>query len=69
MNLAIIQGTQKLKTLAIANIYAALAGFAISVPLYYFFGTKSIVLSLVLAAFSLFLITEYYFRKNNFVDK
>lgn len=69
VNLAIIQGTQKLKTLAIANIYAALAGFAISVPLYYFFGTKSIVLSLVLAAFSLFLITEYYFRKNNFVDK
>lgn len=69
VNLAIIQGVQKLKVLAQANICAALISFVVSVPLYYYYGTKSIVLTLVLSAISLFVITEYLMRKYSIVQK
>lgn len=63
VNLAIIQGSQNLRSLAITNILGALIGFTISVPLYYYLGIKGIVPSIILTGLSLFLITQYNLKK------
>lgn len=68
VNLAIIQGTQNIRTLAVTNIYGALLGFVISVPLYYFFGIKSIVISIILTSIAIALLGEYQVRKLNLTN-
>ncbi len=45
---AVMQGTEHLARLAKAQLYGAIAGFVVSVPLYYFFGLASIVPSILI---------------------
>jgi O-antigen/teichoic acid export membrane protein len=65
INLAIIQGSHNIKLLAKSNILAAIAGLTISIPLFYFMGTKAIALSIVLTALILFLSSNYFLGKTN----
>jgi O-antigen/teichoic acid export membrane protein len=67
VNLAIIQGSHNIKALATANISGSLVGFIISVPLYYFLGTKSIVISIILTAIVLFLISNHVLKSLKYV--
>lgn len=55
--LAILKGVRQLKHLAAISVYNMLAALFISVPIYYFFGQKGIVPSLVLMALAQMLLT------------
>lgn len=55
--LAILKGVRQLKHLASITVYNILAALFISVPIYYFFGQKGIVPSLVLMALAQMLLT------------
>lgn len=62
-NYAILQGTRKLKLLAIANIYGAVAGFLCSLPMFYFFRENGIVWALIFSAISTTIISFYFANK------
>ncbi len=61
--LTIIQGTRRLKDLAKATIYGSLFGLFTSVPLYYYFGVKGIVPSLIIATLTGLLLSWHFSRK------
>lgn len=64
-NNVLLQGFQKLKLLAKSNIIASFFSLLISVPLYYFFGLKGIVPSIIVSSFLLYFITWWYVKKLN----
>ena len=55
--LAILKGVRQLRHLAAISVYNMLAALFISVPIYYFFGSKGIVPSLVLMALAQTILT------------
>lgn len=59
----LLQGGRRLKELAKASVWGSLLGLITSVPLYYFFGMKGIVPSLLITAFTTILLTWFYSRK------
>ena len=61
--MAILKGVRQLKNLASISIYNVLAALVTSVPLYYFFGEKAIVPSLVVMAFTQMALTIWYSYK------
>ena len=61
--MAIITGMRRLRDLAMANIIGSIVGLVTSIPLYYFWGNKGIVPSLVIAALCLFIVTKIYVNK------
>lgn len=60
---ALLQGLQKYKYLAVANILGSSIGLIITVPLYYIWGINAIVPVLLLSYVTSFLCALYYFRK------
>lgn len=60
---AILQGLRKLKQLAKANVLGSFFGLCISIPLYYIFGIKGIVPSLILIAAISVSLSWYYTRE------
>ena len=61
--LALLQGLRKLNHLANATVIGSSLGLCISLLLFYFYGIKGIVPSLILTAASTLLISWYYARK------
>lgn len=61
--LAILKGMRRLRDLAKASIYGSSVGLLVSVPLYYFFGFKGIVPSLIIAAAFAALVAWLYVRR------
>lgn len=59
----LLQGTRRLSYLAKAGIIGSVTSLVITVPLYYFFGTKGVVPAMVLESLSLFLLAFYFARK------
>lgn len=59
----ILQGMQMLKELAKVSVFTAILTVLITVPIYYFFKTKGIVLALIAASFASFVISFIYARK------
>ncbi len=62
-NLAFLQGLRRISSMAKANVLGVLAGFIISVPLYWFFGFKGIVPALLVASAVNLLLSWLYTRK------
>lgn len=60
---ALLQGTRRLKNLAIATITGSLSGLVVGIPLYYFFGTKGIVPSMITLALVTYLTNLHFARK------
>jgi O-antigen/teichoic acid export membrane protein len=60
---AVIQSTRRLKDLAKASVYGSLFGLFTAVPLYYYFGIKGIVPSLIITALTGLLLSWYFSRK------
>ena len=52
---AILQGTRRLKTLARSNLWGTVAGLAVSLPMFRYLGSLSVVLSIVAYAVTAFL--------------
>lgn len=59
----ILQGTRRLKDLARASSIGVTMGLVVSVPLYYLFGIKGIVPTLILQSISSLLLSWYFSRK------
>lgn len=59
----ILQGLRKLKNLATANVLGSFFGLIISLPIYYLFGIKGIVPTLILDSFITLLLTYYFSHK------
>ena len=64
----ILQGTRRLKDLAKASAIGATAVLVVSAPLYYFFGTKGIIPTMILSAV-VALIASWYYSKRIEIDK
>jgi len=63
--IALLQGLQKYKYLAKANIVGNTIGLFITVPLYYFWGIDAIIPVLLLTNVTTFILAIYYARKVN----
>lgn len=59
----VLQGTHRLKDLAKASAIGSTIGLIVSVPLYYWFGVKGIVPTLVLQSLTALLLSWYFSRK------
>ncbi len=62
-DLVILQGLQKLKFLAKANLFGSLIGTLITIPLYYFFENAAIVPGIIIFAISNLIFSRFYARK------
>lgn len=60
--ITLLHGLQKLKQMAKANIIGAVIGLLISIPLYYWFGIKGIVPTMILSTITALLISWKYSR-------
>jgi O-antigen/teichoic acid export membrane protein len=58
--LALLQGFQKLQSLAKANLYGSLVGLVISAPLYYYFRTDAIVPAIIVSALCTLYFSWFY---------
>lgn len=61
--LAILQGLRKLQFLAKSNLYGAISGLLITIPLYYFLGIDGILPAIILTSGFIFLFGLYFSRK------
>jgi O-antigen/teichoic acid export membrane protein len=61
--IAIIQGTRRLKNMAKASAFGSLAGLFTAVPLFYYFGVKGIVPSLIFTALTSLVLSWYFSYK------
>jgi O-antigen/teichoic acid export membrane protein len=62
---AILRGLRRLKDTAKIGFYGSLAGLAVSIPLYYFYGFDGIVPTIILTAVVSLLFSGYYSKKIN----
>lgn len=60
---AILQGMRKLKYLAKSNVLGSLLGLLISIPIYFFFGIRGIVPTLILNTLTSLTLSYYFSRK------
>ncbi len=61
--IAILQGTRRLKEMAKASVFGSLIGLFTAVPLFYFFKVKGIVPSLIITAITSLVLSWYFSRK------
>lgn len=59
----ILQGTRKLRFLARSTAIGSTVGLAVSIPLYYWFGVRGIVPTLMLNSVTMLCLTWYFSRK------
>jgi O-antigen/teichoic acid export membrane protein len=65
---ALLQGMRELKSMAKATVYGSIMGLFTSIPLYYFYGVKGIVPSLIVTSFSSLAISWHYSRQVRIKD-
>lgn len=62
-NIALLQGTRRLKDIAKSTVVGAIIGLFTAIPLFYFYGNKGIVPSLIIAALTVYLTSSYFTKK------
>ena len=67
-HLVLLQGLQKLKFLAKANLLGSFVGTSLSIPLYYFFRLDGIVPGIIIFAIFNLIFSWYYARQINVVE-
>lgn len=65
--LAILQGMRQLKALAKASTIGAVLGLVLSIPLFYVFGEKGIIPSLVVSGFIALILSTLFLKKIRFL--
>lgn len=61
--LAILQGVRKLDYLAKSNLYGAICGLLVTIPLYYFLGIDGILPAIIITSGFLFLFAQWFYRR------
>jgi O-antigen/teichoic acid export membrane protein len=62
-NTSLLQGTHRLKETALSSLTGAVAGLAVSVPLFYYYGVEGIVPALIISALATYAMSRYYASK------
>lgn len=60
---AILQGARRLQDLAKSSVIGSTAGLISAIPLFYFWGTRGIVPSIIITAVTTFLFSYYFIKK------
>ena len=60
---AMLRGTRQIKYLAQANIFGAVAGLVVALPIFYFYGIKGVVPAIILTAFANYLVSLFFRNK------
>ncbi len=60
---SVIQASRRLRDLAKASVYGSLVGLVTAIPLYYYFGLKGIVPSLIIVPLTGLILSWFYSRK------
>jgi len=66
--IALLQGLQKMKQMATANVLGAIVGLFVSIPLYYWYGLKGIVPTMILSSITA-LILSWFFSRDIKIEK
>lgn len=61
--LALLQGLRQISTMAKANVLGVIAGFCITIPLYWVWGVKGIVPAIILTSAASLFLSWYYARR------
>lgn len=61
----VLQGLRNYNGLAKASVYGSLWGLLLSIPVYYFYGIRGLVPTLIINSVMIYLATYYYSKKNN----
>lgn len=60
---SMLRGTRQLKYLAQANIFGAVAGLVVALPIFYFYGIKGVVPAIIATAFGNYLVSLLFRNK------
>ena len=60
---SVLRGMHHVKMIAAATLKGSLSGLFISIPIYYFYGIKGIVPSIIVSSLFLYVINLYYYNK------
>jgi len=63
-----LQGMRQIKQMAKSNVFGAALGLIISIPLYYFWGTKGIVPNMIITSITILFLVWYFKRKIKLED-
>lgn len=63
---ALFRGTQRIETLAKANIFGSIAGLLAVLPVYYFMGIRGVVPAIIIAALVSYLVSIYFKKRIHF---
>lgn len=61
--LAVLQGLRKLDFLAKSNLYGAICGLLVTIPLYYFLGIDGVLPAIIITAGFLYFFAQYFYKK------
>ncbi|BDU23581.1 oligosaccharide flippase family protein [Flavobacterium sp. GSB-24] len=61
----ILRGIRKIDYILKSGLIGSIAGLVISIPLFYFYGEKGIVPTLILTSFVIYITSLYFFKKVN----
>lgn len=62
----LLRGTRQLKYMAQANMFGALLGLLVALPIFYFYGIDGVVPAILATAFGNYLVSIYFTRKIKF---
>ena len=66
--IAILQGLRRVKLIAYSTLIGSIIGLLISIPMYYFFGTKGIVPAIVATSIAAVLSSWYFLKRAQITD-
>ncbi len=59
----LLRGTRQIKYLAQANIFGAVVGLVVALPIFYFYGIKGVVPAIIATSFGTYLVSLYFKSK------
>ena len=62
----LLRGTRQIKYLAQANVFGAIVGLLVALPIFYFYGIKGVVPAIIATAFGNYLVSLFYKNKIKF---
>jgi len=62
----LLRGTRQIKYMAQANIFGAIVGLIVALPVFYFYGIEGVVPAIIITAFGNYLVSLYFKNKIKF---
>ena len=65
-NIAFLQGIRELKSIAKSSFFSGFVGLIFSIPLFYYYQQKGIVISIIISALLSFIVSYFFVKKTGF---